>query len=105
MYLPPNKEKLRQAVAASRLTFEKDDAGGNAIVIHDYAKAGDELRLVLNTSTLQIQHIFRENLLRQAQGHIDRGGRLCIASRWYTLFEPDLRQHPFEKAVAFHSEL
>jgi hypothetical protein len=57
MYLPPNQEKLRQAFAASRMTFEKNRAGGDAIVIHDYAKPGDELSLVLNTSTMQIQHI------------------------------------------------
>lgn len=57
MYLPPSPAKLRQAFAANRLTFERDGADSGAIVIHDYAKAGDELRLVLNKSTMQIQHI------------------------------------------------
>jgi hypothetical protein len=57
MYLPPNQEKFRQALEANRLTFEKNGADGGAVVIHDYAKTGDELRLVLNASTMQIQHI------------------------------------------------
>jgi hypothetical protein len=57
MYLPPNHEKLRQAVASNKLAFETNGAGTNAIVIHDYAKPGDELRLSLNMSTMQIRHI------------------------------------------------
>lgn len=57
MYLPPNREKLREAFEAHKLTFETNGSGSNAIVIHDYAKPGDELRLLLNASTMQIQHI------------------------------------------------
>lgn len=57
MYLPPNREKLKEAFAAHKLTFETNGSGSNAIVIHDYAKPGDELRLMLNVSTMQIEHI------------------------------------------------
>lgn len=57
MYLPPNREKLREAFEAHKLTFETNGSGSNAIVIHDYVKPGDELRLMLNVSTMQIQHI------------------------------------------------
>lgn len=57
MYLPPNREKLREAFEVNKVTFERNGEGGNAIVIHGYAKPGDELRLVLRPSTMQIQRI------------------------------------------------
>lgn len=65
MYLPPNRVKLRQAFEVNKVTFERNGAGGNAIVIHDYAKPGDELRLVLSPSTMQIQRIAVKTYLDQ----------------------------------------
>lgn len=57
LYLPPDHEKFRQAFAANKVSFEANSAGSISIVTHDYVKPGDELRLVLNVSTMLIQHI------------------------------------------------
>ena len=57
MYLPLNQAKLKQAFHKNRVDLEHDATNGSAIIIHDYAKPGDQLRFSLNTSTMQIQSI------------------------------------------------
>ncbi len=56
-YLPMNHEVFQEALHTRRVDFEHNGPGGNAIVIHDYAKPGDELRIVLNVATMHMQRI------------------------------------------------
>ena len=57
MYLPLSSEKLGQALHGSRVNLEPDGANGSAIIVNDYAKLGDQLRLTLNVSTMRMQRI------------------------------------------------
>jgi hypothetical protein len=57
MYLPLDHPKLEQALHANRVDLEHDGTNGSAIIVNDYAKPGDQLRLTLNTSTMQIERI------------------------------------------------
>jgi len=57
MYLPINQSKFQEALRTHRVDFEHAGPDGNAIVIHDYAKPGDEFRIGLNVTTKQVQKI------------------------------------------------
>jgi hypothetical protein len=57
IYLPLNSASLKEALHTRRVDFEKEGGDDNAIVIHDYAKPGDELRLVLDVATMHLQRI------------------------------------------------
>lgn len=57
MYLPINQPKFQEALRTHRVDFEHAGPEGNAIVIHDYAKPGDELRIGLNVATKHIQRL------------------------------------------------
>jgi hypothetical protein len=57
MYLPLNHAHFQEALHTHRVDFEHNGPAGNAIVIHDYAKPGDEVRLVVNTATMHLQRI------------------------------------------------
>jgi len=57
MYLPANQAKLNEAFHTNRVDLEQNATNGSAIIVHDYAKPGDQLRFSLNISTRQIQSI------------------------------------------------
>lgn len=57
MYLPLDHAHFQEALHTRRVDFEHNGLAGNAIVIHDYAKPGDEVRLVLNSTTMHLQRI------------------------------------------------
>lgn len=57
MYIPLDREKLKAAFAAGRVTIEGGDANGEAIVIRDYAKKGDEVTLALAPATKKIESV------------------------------------------------
>lgn len=57
MYLPLNAGALKQAMQIRRVDFEHKPAGGNALVINDYAKQGDKLTLDLDKATFQLRRI------------------------------------------------
>jgi hypothetical protein len=67
MYLPLNHAHFQEALHTHRVDFERNGPSGNAIVIHDYAKLGDELRLVLNTSTMHLQRIVVKSYFEKPQ--------------------------------------
>ena len=56
-YLPINHDALRDALSTRRVDFEHDGPGNTAIIIHDYAKPGDEFRILLNPATMHIERI------------------------------------------------
>lgn len=57
MYLPLSNAKLGQAFRANRVDLEGDGANRSAIIVNDYAKPGDQLRLTLNVSTMRMRRI------------------------------------------------
>lgn len=57
MYLPLSNSKLGQALHVKRVDLERDPTSGGAIIVNDYAKPGDQLRLTLNVSTMHILRI------------------------------------------------
>jgi len=57
MYLPLSHAKLGQALHVNRVDLERDGANGSAIIVNDYAKPGDQLRISLNVSTMHVQRI------------------------------------------------
>ncbi len=55
-YLPLNPALLKQAFETRRVDIEHDGShGSNAIVIHDYAKQGDQLMLTLDGAMKRLQ--------------------------------------------------
>ena len=57
VYLPLNQVKLNEAFHTNRVDLEQNATNGSAIIVHDYAKPGDQLRFSLNISTMQIQSV------------------------------------------------
>jgi len=57
LYLPLNHTKLGQALHANRVDLERDGTNGSSIIVNDYAKPGDQLRLTPNVSTMRLQYI------------------------------------------------
>ena len=57
LYLPFNQAKLKEALGTGKMDLEHDGANGDAIILYDYAKAGDQLKLMLDRATMQIDRI------------------------------------------------
>ncbi|WP_446743081.1 hypothetical protein [Silvibacterium acidisoli] len=55
-YLPPNPEQLQSVMHAGKTAIEHDSSG-MALVLYNYAKPGDRMRLVLDPATMQIMRI------------------------------------------------
>lgn len=49
--------KLGQALHTNRVDLERDETNGSSIIVNDYAKPGDQLRLTVNVSTMHIRRI------------------------------------------------
>lgn len=56
-YLPLNPAQLGKAWHTKRIDFEHEGESGNTVIINDYTKPGDQFRLSMNMTTLQIQRI------------------------------------------------
>ncbi len=57
LYLPLNSHQFQSALHTRRVDFEHDQGSGTSVIVNDYAKPGDQLRITLNPNTLQIQKI------------------------------------------------
>jgi len=55
-YLPPNPEQLQSAIRTGHTAIEHDPSG-TALVLYNYAKPGDQMRLVLDPASMQIVRI------------------------------------------------
>ena len=56
-YLPLNQEQFQSALHTRRVDLERDGATGTSIIVNDYVKPGDKVRITFNPQTLQIQQI------------------------------------------------
>lgn len=56
-YLPPDPNRLRDAVAAGRAALESDGQGATTVVFHDYQRPGDEMKLILDPASMQVTRI------------------------------------------------
>jgi hypothetical protein len=57
LYLPFNQAKFREVLGTGKVDLEHDGANGDAIILYNYRKAGDQLRLTLDPATMQIVRI------------------------------------------------
>ena len=57
MYFPIDRAKLKQALQAGQVHFVTGDSNEETVVIDNYAKHGDELKLTLNHSTMQMERV------------------------------------------------
>jgi hypothetical protein len=57
MYLPIDKAKLKEVLRAGTIGLERDGANVNTVVLNNYAKQGDQVRLTLNRSTMQVDRV------------------------------------------------
>ena len=57
MYFPIDRAKLKQALQAGQVHFVTGDSDEETVVIDNYAKHGDELKLTLNHSTMQMERV------------------------------------------------
>jgi hypothetical protein len=53
-YLPFDPEKIKEVLRAGKVFFEHD---GTTVILADYAKPGDQLRISLNQTTKQVDRI------------------------------------------------
>jgi hypothetical protein len=56
-YLPLNQTKFQEVLRSGKVSLERDGTNGDTIVLNNYAKPGDQLRLALNRTTTQIDRI------------------------------------------------
>ncbi len=66
-YLPMNHQAFQDALQSHRVDFEHNGPDGNALVLHDYAKPGDELRIVINPATKRMQRIVVKSYFQTPQ--------------------------------------
>jgi hypothetical protein len=57
LYLPFNQAKLQEVLRTGKVDLEHDGTNGDAVILNNYAKPGDELRLALNPTTMRIEQI------------------------------------------------
>jgi hypothetical protein len=57
MYLPFDWAKFKEALDAGRVDVKLDGTDDDIVTVNDYAKKGDQLRLTLNGSTMQVEQI------------------------------------------------
>jgi hypothetical protein len=57
MYWPLNQQKLRDAQSAGQVNFDRDGTKSVIIIMHNYAKQGDEVKLTLNSSTMLAESV------------------------------------------------
>jgi len=57
LYLPLNPEMFQNALHTRRVDLERNGASGTSIIVNDYVKPGDKIKITFNPQTLQIQQI------------------------------------------------
>jgi hypothetical protein len=57
LYLPFNPAKLKDVLRTGKVDLEHDAVHGDSVILNDHAKPGDQLRLSLNRTTMQIDRI------------------------------------------------
>jgi hypothetical protein len=57
LYLPFDQATLKQVLRTGKVAFEHDGTKGDAVILNDYAKPGDQVRLALNRTTMQVNRI------------------------------------------------
>ncbi len=57
LYLPLNPVKFKEVLSTGKVNLEHDGANGDSVIFNDDAKPGDQLRLTLNRTTMQIDRI------------------------------------------------
>jgi hypothetical protein len=67
LYLPFNQMKFKEALLTGKIALEHDGTNRNTIVLNDYAKLGDQLRLTLNSTTTQVDRISLETYLENSE--------------------------------------
>lgn len=66
-YLPFNQAKFVSVLRTGKVDFERDGTSGDTLILNNYAKPGDQLRLMLNRTTMQIDRISVRTYLDQPQ--------------------------------------
>ncbi|MDE1155491.1 MAG: hypothetical protein PW735_07135 [Acidobacteriaceae bacterium] len=67
LYLPLDHAALHNAMSSKPLSLEHNGPGGDAVIIHDYAKPGDQIRVNLDIKTMQILSITLSSYLDNPQ--------------------------------------
>jgi hypothetical protein len=57
MYMPFDREKFTVAFTTGHVNLARKGTDKDVLVINDYAKQGDELKITLNHSTMQVEQI------------------------------------------------
>jgi hypothetical protein len=56
-YLPFDPKKIKEVLRAGKVFFEHDGTNSDAVILVDYAKSGDQLRISMNPTTKQVERI------------------------------------------------
>jgi hypothetical protein len=70
-YLPFNPEKIEKVLRAGKVFFEHDGTNSDAVILADYAKPGDQLRISLNQTTKQVDRISIKTYLNAPEDGVD----------------------------------
>ena len=63
MYFPLDRAKLKLALQSGRVHFATGNTSEETVVIDNYAKQGDEVKLTLNHSTMQLERVSMKSYL------------------------------------------
>lgn len=63
MYFPLDRAKLKQALQSGKLHFVTGASNEETVVIDNYAKQGDEVKLTLNHAAMQIERVSLKSYL------------------------------------------
>jgi hypothetical protein len=95
-YVPLDRASLEQAFNTGSVDFEHDVTGGNAIVLHNYTKPGDELKIAYDRSNKQVDRV-------SVRTYLDKpGDTMTIDVRFAIL--PDRTLYPALTSVDAPSE-
>lgn len=63
LYMPLDRAKLSAAALAGRVALDHNGTSEDALVVDNYAKQGDQFRITVNRSTMQVAAVFLKSWL------------------------------------------
>jgi hypothetical protein len=94
-YLPFDPEKIKEVLRAGKVFFEHDATNSDAVIIADYAKSGDQLRISLNPTTKQVERISIKTYLDAPEDDVfEEGAAVDVALDVHFAVLPDGTLYP-----------
>ena len=70
LYIPLDPAELRAAAMAGRVVLDHNGMSKDTFVVDNYAKQGDQFRITVNRSTMQVEAIFVKSWLARPKDSV-----------------------------------